>query len=205
MTLSNESGTCSPAATAISPGTDPITASYGGDSNFNPSPLSSPVSLTTSPAPLSVTGDDETMPYGSPLPTLRSTMSGFVNGQSLATSGVTGQPQCTTTATITSPVGTYPITCTAGSLASSDYAFGFVPGTLSISPAPTVFSLASPSSDYPPRSPQQSPPRPALLRPVRSPLTSPPQVTLPRSPPRRPVPLPAPQSSARTFPRAPTR
>ena len=96
MTLSNGSGTCSPAATAISPGTDPITASYGGDSNFNPSPLSSPVSLTISPASLSVTGDDETMPYGSPLPTLGSTISGFVNGQSLATSGVTGQSQCTT-------------------------------------------------------------------------------------------------------------
>ena len=146
MTLSSGSGTCSPAATAISPGTDPITASYGGDLNFNPSPLSSPVSLTISPAPLSVTGDDETMPYGSPLPTLGSTISGFVNGQSLATSGVTGQPQCTTTATITSPAGAYPITCTAGSLVSSDYTFEFVPGTLTVSPAPTALSLTSPTA-----------------------------------------------------------
>ena len=125
ITLSNGSGACSPAATAISPGTEPITASYGGDSNFNPSPLSSPVGLTISPASLLVTGNDETTTYGSPLPTLSSTTSGFVNGQSQATSGVTGQPQCTTTATTASPVGAYPITCTVGSLASSDYTFGF--------------------------------------------------------------------------------
>ncbi len=143
MTLSNGSGTCSPAATAIAPGPYPITASYSGDSNFNPSPLSSPVSLTISPAPLLVTGDDETTPYGSPLPTVGSTITGFVNGQSLATSGVTGQSQCITAATIISLVGAYPITCTAGTLASSDYTFGFAPGTLTVSQATTTISLKS--------------------------------------------------------------
>ena len=98
-TLANGSGTCSPGATALAPGPEPITASYGGDSNFDPSPLSSPVGLTITPAPLSVTGSDATMPFGASLPTLGSTMSGFADGQSLATSDVTGQPQCTTTAT----------------------------------------------------------------------------------------------------------
>ena len=141
--LTNGAGTCSPAATALSPGTHPITASYGGDLNFNPSPLSSPISLTISPASLLVTGNDATMPYGSPVPTLGSTISGFVNGQTLATSDVTGQSQCTTAATITSPVGAHPITCTAGSLASSDYTFDFVPGTLTVSQATTVLSLRS--------------------------------------------------------------
>jgi hypothetical protein len=143
VTLSNGSGTCSPAATALPPGTYPITASYGGDSNFNPSPLSAPVTLAISPASLLVTGDEEAMPYGSSLPALGSAISGFVNGQSLATSGVTGQSQCTTDATITSPVGTYPITCTAGSLASPDYSFEFAPGTLTVSRAPTAISLSS--------------------------------------------------------------
>jgi hypothetical protein len=93
-----------------------------------------------------VTGDDAAMPYGSPLPTLGSTISGFVNGETLATSGVTGQSQCTTAATITSPVGTYPITCTAGSLVSPDYTFGFVPGTLTVSHATTVISLNVPTA-----------------------------------------------------------
>ena len=144
ITLSNGAGTCSPAATALAPGTDPITASYSGDLNFNPSPLSSPISLTISPAPLVVTGDDAAMAYGSPLPALGSTLSGFVAGQTLATSGVTGQSQCTTTATPTSPVGSYPIACTAGSLASSDYSFGFAPGTLTVSQAPTTLSLTPP-------------------------------------------------------------
>jgi hypothetical protein len=146
ITLSNGAGTCSPAATALAPGTDTITASYSGDPNFNPSPLSTPISPTISPAPLVVTGDDATMAYGSPLPTLGSTLSGFVNGQTVATSGVTGQSQCTTTATTTSPVGSYPITCTAGSLASSDYSFGFAPGTLTVSQAPTTLSLTPPAA-----------------------------------------------------------
>lgn len=143
MTLSNGSGSCSPATTAMSPGTYPITASYSGDSNFSPSALSSPVSLAISPASLLVTGNDESVRYGSAVPTLGSTISGFVNGQSLATSGVTGQSECTTTATNTSPVGTYPITCTAGSLASSDYAFEFAQGTLTVSQAPSAISLNS--------------------------------------------------------------
>ena len=143
MTLSNGSGTCSPAATTISPGTYAITASYGGDTNFNPSPLSAPATLAISPASLLVTGNDQAMPYGSALPMMDSTISGFVDGQSLATSGVTGQADCTTTATIASPVGTYPITCTAGSLVSSDYAFDFAPGTLTVSRAPAAMSLQS--------------------------------------------------------------
>ena len=54
-------------------------------------------------------------------PPLTATISGFVNGQTLATSGVTGSPACTTTATITSPAGSYPITCSIGTLASAAY------------------------------------------------------------------------------------
>jgi hypothetical protein len=146
ITLSNGAGTCSPAPTALAPGTDSVTASYSGDPNFNPSPLSTPISPTISPAPLLVAGNDAATAYGSPQPTFGSTLSGFVNGQTQATSGVTGQSQCTTTATTTSPVGSYPITCTAGTLAASDYSFGFAPGTLTVSQAPTTLSLSPPST-----------------------------------------------------------
>jgi hypothetical protein len=144
VTLANGAGTCSPTATTIAPGTEPITASYSGDSNFNPSPLSSPASLSIAPASLSINANDQTIPYGSPLPTLDSTMSGFVDSQTLDTSGVTGQALCTTTATASSSPGTYPITCSAGSLASSDYTFGFVPGTLTVTQAPTTLSFTLP-------------------------------------------------------------
>lgn len=49
----------------------------------------------------------------------------------LATS-VTGSPNLTTTALTTSPVGSYPITAAAGSLAASNYTFSFVNSTLTV-------------------------------------------------------------------------
>src|SRR5258708_210252 len=89
-------------------------------------------SLTVNPAPLNVTADDQAIVYGDPVPTLTYQIAGFVNGQVLASSGVTGGASCSTAATATSPAGAYAITCAAGTLAASNYSFLFVPGTLSI-------------------------------------------------------------------------
>ena len=52
---------------------------------------------------------------------------------------VTGTASCTTTATTSSPFGSYPITCTQGGLTASNYSFNFVPGTLTVTAAtPTL-------------------------------------------------------------------
>src|SRR5262249_88696 len=49
------------------------------------------------------------------------------------TSGVTGSASCATPAMPFSPAGTYPITCTVGTLNAANYSFGpFVPGTLTV-------------------------------------------------------------------------
>ncbi len=88
--------------------------------------------MTVAPATLTVTANNVTKAFGAAVPTLTATISGFVNGQTLATSGVTGQALCTTTATTTSPGGTYPITCSLGTLAAHNYTFSFVPGTLTV-------------------------------------------------------------------------
>jgi len=64
-------------------------------------------------------------------PPLTCTMTGFVNGDTQA-SGTTGAPSLSTTATTTSPVGTYPITVTMGTLAAKNYSFTFVNGTLTV-------------------------------------------------------------------------
>jgi hypothetical protein len=90
------------------------------------------------PANLIVTANNLTKAFGAPVPTLTTTTTGFVNGQTLATSGVTGQPLCTTTATMTSPGGTYPITCSLGTLAATNYTFSFVAGTLTVGFSQTV-------------------------------------------------------------------
>src|SRR5204863_148014 len=72
--------------------------------------------FTISKAMLSVSADDKTMTLNSAsLPTLTASYSGFKNGETLTTSGVTGSPSLTTTATPSSPVGPYTITAALGS------------------------------------------------------------------------------------------
>ncbi len=89
--------------------------------------------LTVTQAPLTVTADAKSKVAGSANPALTATLSGFVLGQSLATSGVSGAASCSTTATAASPAGSYPITCVVGSLAAANYSFGpFVAGTLTV-------------------------------------------------------------------------
>ena len=107
--------------------------------------------LTVNPASLTVTADNQTTLYGNPVPTLTATITGFVNGESLATSGVTGSPDLSCAADQTSPPGAYAITVGPGTLAAGNYDFTFVSGTLTInqplvSAAPTSVVLA-PGSD----------------------------------------------------------
>jgi hypothetical protein len=95
-------------------------------------------------AHLTVTADNKTRLYLTADPVFTATLSGFVNGQTLATSGVTGTASCTTTATLASTVGAYPITCTLGTLAAANYDFTpFVAGTLTINSPATATFLAS--------------------------------------------------------------
>jgi hypothetical protein len=92
--------------------------------------------LTVLPSPLTVTAANATVAAGLPIPALTATITGFKNGETLATSGITGNPSCTTTATTASPAGTYPIVCTLGTLAAANYSFSFVAGTLTVTAAP---------------------------------------------------------------------
>jgi hypothetical protein len=102
----------------------------GADANYTISYV--PGTVTVTPATLLVTANNQTKAFGAAVPPLTATITGFVNGQTLATSGVTGQPLCTTTATTSSTGGTYPITCSVGTLAAANYTFSFAPGTLTV-------------------------------------------------------------------------
>jgi hypothetical protein len=105
--------------------------------------------VTVGKAPLTVTANNVTVTSGQPIPTSFGTVvTGFVNGQTLATSDVTGAASCTTTATASSPTGPYPITCSRGSLASANYAFTtFNAGTLTIAPVRPPVVCARPVAD----------------------------------------------------------
>jgi hypothetical protein len=101
--------------------------------------------LTVTPAPLTVTASPASMVYGSVVPALSDTITGFVNGDT--SSVVSGSPSLTTTATSSSPVAgsPYPITATTGSLSAANYSFSFVNGALTVTRAPLAVT-ASPAS-----------------------------------------------------------
>src|SRR5204863_3851786 len=62
---------------------------------------------------------------------------------------VSGSASCSTAATVTSSVGTYAATCTAGTLASANYSFGpFVPGVLSVTKAPLTVKADDKTKTY---------------------------------------------------------
>ena len=69
-------------------------------------------------------------------------ITGYQNGETLATSGVTGTPALTTDAVRSSPVGTYDITCAVGSLTAANYSFtALVNGTLTVAEVGNIFSI----------------------------------------------------------------
>ncbi|MFL6314857.1 MAG: MBG domain-containing protein [Terriglobales bacterium] len=139
-------------ATAIVPlgfttvGTHPqaFTVTFGGDASFAAS--SALGDLIVTKAQLTVTADNQSRLYGDPNPAFTYVITGFVNGDDISV--VSGAADCTTTATQASPVGTYPITCTVGTLSAQNYVFAFVPGTLTINPAPLTVNVDNASRAY---------------------------------------------------------
>ncbi|HEX4773408.1 MAG TPA: MBG domain-containing protein [Bryobacteraceae bacterium] len=107
--------------------------------------------VTVGPAHLTVTADNKSRSYGDPNPSLTATLSGFKNGQTLATSGVTGTANCTTSAILSSPVSgsPYTIICTQGTLAAVNYDFTpFVSGQLTINKAHLTVTADNATRQY---------------------------------------------------------
>ena len=85
-----------------------VAFAYAGDSTFLGASGSSQLSVT--PATLTVTANDASRTYGWSDPAFSDAITGFVNGETLGDSGVTGAPSLTSSDTAASPVGTYAIT-----------------------------------------------------------------------------------------------
>jgi hypothetical protein len=90
------------------------------------------VTITVTAAVLTVTANKVSVPHNRPIPPLRYTVTGFVNGDNKSV--LSGSPNESTTAKQGSPVGKYPITITQGTLSAANYTFTFVNGTLNITP-----------------------------------------------------------------------
>lgn len=102
--------------------------------------------LTITPTPLTIAAADKSRAYGAANPTLTVRYSGFRQGDDA--SDLSGTLSLTTPATAASPAGTYPIEVAQGTLASPNYTFTFVNGTLTISPANVALSAVSGAATY---------------------------------------------------------
>jgi hypothetical protein len=111
-----------------------VTSSSGTTTYYAPAP-SVTQDVTVTAAPLTATANSLNMIYGASVPTLTYSTSGWVGSDASSSTAVTGTPTLSTTATSTSNSGTYPITISQGTLASTNYDFTFVNGTMTITGA----------------------------------------------------------------------
>ena len=126
----------------VSAGTTTITANQGGNGNYSAA-VSVQHLLTVNKATVIVTADNKSRSYGVENPALTFTFSGFVNNDAEAV--VTGAPVLATSATTTSPKGSYPITVALGSLTAANYSFSPVNGTLGIDMATQTIAFPAPA------------------------------------------------------------
>jgi len=147
-TLGTVSGSGSSAELTITgAGTGTVTAAQAGGkgtAGIYATATSVTQDITVNPAQLTVTANSLTMIYGASIPTLTYNTSGWVGSDASSSTAVTGAPSLSTTATSTSNSGTYPITISKNTLASTDYNFTFVNGTMTVTGA-TAQSITFPA------------------------------------------------------------
>ena len=125
--------TCSTTATKTSSvGSYSTTCMGAVDANYMITYATGPT-VTVNPAPLTIKASSATVAYGSTIPPITASYSGFVNSQTA--SSLTTQPTCSTTAISTSP-GMYPSSCTGA--VDPNYAIGYVNGTITVSAPPSL-------------------------------------------------------------------
>jgi len=123
--LSNGSATFS--VSGLAAGTHNLSISFPSQGNFNASSASG--SIYVAPASLTITANNATKLLNALNPSpFSATYSGFVSAE--GPSVLSGTLSCTTTATTSSSVGSYPITCSGQS--STNYSINYVPGALKI-------------------------------------------------------------------------
>ena len=117
----------------------PITAAISGAKAANYTASVTAGTLTITKAPLTIVVNSATRVYDTANPTFTGTITGLLNGDTVT-------PAYTTTATLTSPAGTYPITATISGAKAGDYNPTITAGTLTITQANTSVTWAAPAA-----------------------------------------------------------
>ncbi len=134
---------CSTTATSSSAvGTYPSSCSGASDQNYTISYVGGTVQVVT--APLVIAASSPSMTYGGSVPTITASYSGFVNGDNAGS--LTAAPTCSTTATSSSPTGSYPDSCSQAS--DPNYSITYVPGSTIVGNAALVIRASSGTMTY---------------------------------------------------------
>ncbi|MFM7838018.1 MAG: MBG domain-containing protein, partial [Chitinophagaceae bacterium] len=143
------SANLSTAATASSKvGSYPIQLTLGSLSASNYNFSLAEGTLDINKATLTVKADNKSRNYGNPNPDFSATISGFVNGEVLETSGVSGKAAMTTLADVNSITGDYDIDVALGSLTSANYEFTFSKGKLTVGKATITVTAVNKNRIY---------------------------------------------------------
>ena len=131
--VTDVNGIASITASAATAGSEMVVATYNG--------VTGPTFLLTgTKAPLTFAATSASVAVGQPIAKLKYSISGFVNGD--GASAFTGVPAESTSAAQGSAAAAYLITIALGTLASTNYSFAFVPGTLTVAAPIAAISIA---------------------------------------------------------------
>ena len=115
-------------------GAQTLSATFTPTDTADYAPQTVTATLTVNKATLTLTAANASRPYNTPNPTFTGTLSGAVNGDTFTES-------FSTTATIASVAGTYPITPSATGTNLANYTVSATNGTLTITPASTSSTI----------------------------------------------------------------
>jgi sugar lactone lactonase YvrE len=122
----------SPNASSYLPvGTQILTATFTPTDTVDYRVATATQTIVIQKRPLLVTAANATRAYGQPNPVFTATISGFVEGDTAAV--VSGAPSFQTNAVPASPLGSYPILVSVGTLTAQNYSFRFTSGLLTLS------------------------------------------------------------------------
>ncbi|UJP65218.1 MBG domain-containing protein [Mongoliitalea daihaiensis] len=138
--VSTEPSIATTATASSGVGTYPITLTGGLDANYEITLAAGELEITK--ASVTITADNQSKVYGELNPTLTFTYTGLVNGDEK----VATEPSIATTATVSSGVGTYPITLTGGS--DANYEITLAAGELEITKASVTISADNQNKVY---------------------------------------------------------
>ncbi len=129
----------SPAIGAVlNAGAQTLTATFTPIDTKNYAPISKTVTLQVNPATLTITANNATKTFDTANPSFTGSVSGAVNGDTITETFAT-------TATTTSPVGSYPITPTAVGANLANYTVTANPGALTVTKTGAAVTISWPT------------------------------------------------------------